>query len=69
MLIISDLSYVEVISASSILGGSAQIFGTSTTTTSTNNSFVKKQVGLNVNLPNPKLTPADLEIEKALLAL
>lgn len=69
MIIISDLSYVEVVSTSNILGGVAQVSGTSTTTTSTDNSFVKKQVGLNANLPDPKLTPADLEIEKALLAL
>lgn len=69
MLIISDLSYVEVVSASKISGGSAQVSGTSTIKTSTNNYFVKKQVGLNVNLPTPNHTPADLEIKQALLVL
>ena len=77
MIIISDLSYVEVISASSIIGGANEVSGTSTTTTSTNKSFVTKKAGFYVNLA-PKPTPvgnnvnlaAALSIdEKALLAL
>ena len=78
MIIISDLSYVEVISASSIVGGANEVSGTSTTTTSTNKSFVTKKAGFYVKLPAPKPTPvgnnvnlaAALSIdEKALLAL
>jgi hypothetical protein len=38
-MIISDLSYLEVVSASSIVGGASQVSGTSTATTDTNGSF------------------------------
>lgn len=77
MIIISDLNYVEEVSASSIVGGANQIYTTSTATTSTNNYYVAKQAGFYIQLPNPNLTPTtnsvtlanNWQLEKALLAL
>lgn len=64
MIIISDLSYVEVISASSIVGGANEVSGTSTTTTSTNKSFVKKEAVVYAKLA-PKPTPAGNNVNLA----
>lgn len=65
MIIISDLNYAEVISASSIVGGVNEVSGTSTTTTTTNNSSVTKQADFSIKLPDPKPTPAGNDVNLA----
>jgi hypothetical protein len=64
MIIISDLSYVEVISASSIIGGANEVSGTSTTTTSTDKSSVKKEAKVYL-----KATPKPVKPVKSDMAL
>lgn len=56
MINISDLSYVEVVSASSVVGGASQISGTSTSTTNTDKSFSTKQADFRIDLPNSQHT-------------
>lgn len=51
-MIISDLSYLEVVSASSIVGGASQVSGTSTATTDTNGSSFTTKADLNIIMPD-----------------
>lgn len=51
-MIISDLSYLEVVSASSIVGGASKVTGTSMSTISTNESSFTKKADLNIIMPD-----------------
>ena len=51
-MIISDLSYLEVVSASSIVGGASKVSGTSIAKTDTNGSSFTKKADLNIIMPD-----------------
>ncbi len=75
MIIISDLSYVEVVSASSIVGGASQVNSAEfSTTTNTNDSSVTTGGAFNLSpshstptpLANSTILPNNIKLEQAL---